>query len=103
MLALVDELVRMETNLRHIDPAIKGYKQLLRSVERMKTHLLAHGYEVVDMVGQPYVEGMLVVANFVLDDSLPEGTQVITSVTKPQVNYQGQMIQVAQITVSQNL
>jgi hypothetical protein len=46
---------------------------------------------------------MKVVANFIVDENLPEHTQIITSITKPQINYKGKMIQAAQITVSQNI
>ena len=63
---------------------------------------MSKGYEIVDMLGKPYKEGMRVVANFVQDDTLPEGEQVITRIIKPQVNFNGVMIQTAQIEVSQN-
>ncbi len=46
---------------------------------------------------------MKVTANFVEDEELKEGEQIITSIIKPQINYRGVMIQSAQITVSQNL
>jgi len=46
---------------------------------------------------------MIVNANFLEDDSLAQGQQIITAITKPQINYQGKMIQSAQITVSQNI
>lgn len=101
VLALADELVRMQQNLARMDSAVRGYKQLQRSVQRMNTILQAAGYEVVDMLGQPYSDGMRVVASFNLDDSMPPGQQLITAVSRPQVNYQGEMIQVAMVTVSQ--
>ena len=46
---------------------------------------------------------MKVVANFVSDENLKDGEQIITGIIKPQVNYNGKMIQAAQITVSQNV
>ena len=46
---------------------------------------------------------MKVIANFIPDETLPEGSQIITGIIKPQINYNGQMIQAAQITVSQNI
>ena len=64
---------------------------------------MAQGYEIVDMLGKPYNEGMKAIANFVLDESLEEGQQIITGIAKPQINYKGVMIQAAQITVSQNI
>ena len=64
---------------------------------------MAQGYEIVDMLGKPYNEGMKVVANFVSDENLKDGEQIITGITKPQINYKGTMIQAAEITVSQNI
>ncbi|MBR2237113.1 MAG: hypothetical protein IJ887_04450 [Prevotella sp.] len=102
-LKVADEIVRIETNLSRMDESVKGYKQLKKAVERIRTNFLANGYEIVEMLGKPYNEGMKVVANFVSDDTLAEGEQKITGIIKPQINYKGKMIQSAQITVSQNL
>lgn len=103
VLKVADEIVRIEMNLSHMDESVKGYKQLKKAVERIRTNFLANGYEIVEMLGKPYNDGMKVVANFVSDDTLPEGEQIITGIIKPQINYQGKMIQSAQITVSQNI
>jgi len=102
-LKVADEIVRIETNLSRMDTSVKGYKQLAKAVERIRTNFLANGYEIVEMLGKPYNDGMKVVANFVSDDTLAEGEQKITGIIKPQINYKGKMIQSAQITVSQNL
>lgn len=102
-LKVADEIVRIEMNLSRMDPSVRGYKQLSKAVERIKNNFLANGYEIVDMLGKPYNDGMKLVADFVPDDTLQEGEQVITGITKPQINYNGQMIQSAQVTVSQNL
>ena len=102
-LKVADEIVRIELNLSRMDASVKGYKQLAKAVERIKNNFQANGYEIIDMLGKPYNEGMKVVANFVPDETLKEGEQIITGVTKPQINYNGKMIQSAQITVSQNI
>ena len=102
-LKVADEIVRIELNMSRMDSSIKGYKQLSKAVERIKDNFKANGYEIVDMLGKPYNEGMKVTANFVTDEGLEEGKQIITGITKPQINYNGQMIQAAQITVSQNI
>lgn len=102
-LKVADEIVRIELNMSRMDSSIKGYKQLAKAVERIKDNFKANGYEIVDLLGKSYNEGMKVSANFVVDEDLEEGKQVITGITKPQVNYNGQMIQAAQITVSQNI
>lgn len=103
VLKVADEVTRLEINLSRMDPSIKGYKILCKSIERIKDNLKANDYEIVEMLGKPYNEGMKVVANFVSDETLAEGEQKITGIIKPQINYKGKMIQSAQITVSQNL
>ena len=102
-LKVADEIVRIEMNLSRMDASIKGHKQLSKAVERIKNNFLANGYEMVDMLGKSYNDGMKVVANFVSDENLKDGEQIITGIIKPQVNYNGKMIQAAQITVSQNI
>ena len=102
-LKVADEIVRIELNMSRMDSSVKRYKQLAKAVERIKDNFKANGYEIVDMLGEPYNEGMKVTANFVADENLEAGKQIITGITKPQINYNGQMIQAAQITVSQNI
>lgn len=103
VMKVADEVVRIEMNLSRMDKNIKGYKQLAKAVERIKNNFTAQGYEIVDILGATYNEGMRINADFVIDESLTEGSRIITSITKPQINYQGQMIQKAIVTVSQNI
>ena len=103
VLKVADEVTRIEMNLSRMDPSVRGHKQLSKAVERIKNNFLANGYEMVEMLGKPYHEGMNVIANFVLDENLKEGEQIITGIIKPQINYKGKLIQAAQITVSQNI
>ena len=102
-LKVASEIVRMEINLSRMDKNIKGYKQLTSSIRRIKEYFQTNGYEIVDMLGKTYNAGMYVEANFIPDESLAKGAQIITNIVKPQVNYNGVMIQAAQITVSQNI
>ena len=102
-LKVADEIVRIELNMSRMDASVKGYKQLAKAVQRIKDNFSANGYEIVDMLGKPYSDGMKVTANFVSDEGLEQGKQVITGITKPQINYNSKMIQAAQITVSQNI
>ena len=101
--ALADRITFIEMTLYRMDHSVRGYKHLLKALSQMKDNLMANGYEIVDMLGKPYHEGMKVIANFNEDETLEKGQQIITGITKPQINYQGKMIQAAQITVSQNL
>lgn len=100
---LADRITFMEMTLYKMDSSVRGHKQLSKSIKQMKDNLLANGYELVDMLGREYHEGMKVTANFVEDENLSEEKQIITGIIKPQINYHGKMIQSAQITVSQNL
>lgn len=100
---IADRITFMEMTLFKMDPKVKGYKQLSKSISQMKDNLLANGYELVEMLGKPYNDGMKAVANFNDDDEIEEGKRIITAIIKPQINYKGQMIQAAQITVSQNI
>lgn len=99
---LADRITFMEMTLYRMDSSVKGHKQLSKSIAQMKDNLLANGYEIVDMLGREYDEGMKVTANFIEDENIEAGKQIITSIVKPQINYKGVMIQSAQITVSQN-
>lgn len=101
--ALADRITFMEMTLFKMDNSVRGHRHLTRSIEQMKDNLRVYGYEIVEMLGRPYYEGMRVTANFVEDPELEEGKQIITGIIKPQINYKGVMIQSAQITVSQNL
>ena len=100
---LADEIARIETNLLKMDPSVKGYKQLVQAKDRMINNVRANGYEIISLLGQEYNDGMQFQTRFVPDESLPEGKRIITGMIKMQVNYNGKMIQPAQIVVSQNI
>lgn len=100
-LKVADEITKIEMNLSRMDSSVKGYKQLSKAVQRIKDNFSANGYEIVDMLGKPYVAGMKAAVTFVTDETLEEGKQIITRIIKPQINYNGQMIQAAQIEVNQ--
>lgn len=102
IMTLADRITFMEMTLYKMDSSVRGHKQLSKSIMQMKDNLLANGYELVDMLGKDYHDGMKVNANFIEDEDLPAGKQIITGIIKPQINYNGKMIQSAQITVSQN-
>ena len=83
-----------------MDSNIKGLKQLTASVKRIQDNFASNGYELVEMLGKEYNEGMKAVPNFIPNEDLEKGQQIITRIIKPQVNYKGEMIQSAQIEVS---
>ncbi len=100
-LKVADEIIRIQQNLSNMDPGTKGLKQLSASVNRIQSNFEGNGYEIVDMLNKPFDAGMKVTANFKPDETLKPEEQIITRIIKPQVNFNGIMIQSAQIEVSQ--
>lgn len=100
-LKVADEVIRIQKNLGRMDEKTKGLKQLSASVKRIQDNFMANGYELVEMLGKEYNEGMKATVNFVQDEDFEEGKRIITRIIKPQVNYNGTMIQTAQIEVTE--
>lgn len=95
-----DEIIRMRKNLSNMPEDTRGLKQLSKAIQRIQDTFKVNGYEMIEMLNKPYNEGMKVVANFVPDENLEDGQQIITRIIKPQINFKGVMIQSAQIEVS---
>lgn len=102
VLSLIGDISRIENNLYHMQD-VPGRKQVAKAIDRMKVTLQAEDYTIVRLLGTEYKEGMQVTAVFIADEGLPEGTSVITSVQRPQINHAGRMIQAASVTVVQNV
>lgn len=102
-LKVADEIVRMQKNISKMDEETKGLKPLVKGIERIQANFASNGYETINLLNKDYDERMNIdVINFITDENLTEGRKIITSVVKPQVNYNGVLIQRAQVDVSQN-
>lgn len=99
-LKVADEIVRMQKNISSMPEGTRGLKQLTKAIQRISDTFKVNGYEMIDMIGKPYNEGMKAAATLVPEDGLESGQQIITRIIKPQVNFEGVMIQSAQIEVS---
>ncbi len=103
-LKVADEITIIERNISFMDKNVKGIKQLLRSVQKLKDNLNANGYEIPDLIGTQYHPGMkIILVNSVIDDNIEKDKEIITKVIKPQVNYMDRIIQSAQVENSKNL
>jgi len=101
-LKVADEIVRMQKNISRMDADIKGLKPLEKGIERIQANFAANGYEMVNLLNNEYDERMNIdVINFVEDDTLESGKKIISKIIKPQVNFNGILIQRAQVEVSQ--
>jgi hypothetical protein len=100
-LKVADEITLIERNVNLMDSKTKGLKQLVASVSKLKDNLAANGYEMPELLGKQFHQGMkVIVASSIPDESLEKGSEVITKIIKPQVNFNDKMIQTAQIEVS---
>jgi len=102
-LKVADEIVRMQKNISRMDADIKGLKPLEKGIERIQANFAANGYEMVNLLNNEYDERLNIeVINFVMDDTLKSDKKIISKIIKPQVNFNGILIQRAQVEVSQN-
>jgi len=100
-LKVASEINIVERNIKLMDAGTKGLKQLTRSVEKLKDNLAANGYEMPQLLGKSFHQGLkVIVANSIPDENLEKDAEIITKILIPQVNYNGKMIQTAQIEVS---
>jgi hypothetical protein len=99
-LKVADEIIRIQKNIRSMDPETKGLKQLEFAVERIQDNFREKGYEMVELLNKPYHPGMKLTAKFRDDQTLRPGEQVITRIIKPQVIYNNVIIQEAEVEVS---
>jgi hypothetical protein len=98
---MANEITVIEGNIRFMDQNVRGLKQLKRSINRLRDNLAANGYDVPQLLGKVYYEGMnLLVTNSILDDSLDEDLAIISNVIVPQINYNKKMIQAAEVEIS---
>ena len=102
VLKVADEVTRILMNLEVMDKSIKGYKHLKKYSASILDNLTAYGYEIPQLIGQNYNSGMNMVATLEYDESVEEGKQIIKRIIKPQINYNGKMIQAAKVIVAYN-
>ena len=101
-LKLAEEIHRMKKRLSTMEES-HGTKVLNKRIDSLTEKINDLGYEIINLEGQSFNEGMTVDANFMPDENLDEGVEVISRVIKPQVNYKGKLIQPAQVEVAQGV
>ena len=100
-LKVADQITTIERAISLMDEKTKGLQRIKNSVTNLKDNLNANGYEIVEVMGKQFNQGMnIIVASSIPDENLKQGEQIITRIIKPQVNYNDKMIQAAQVEVS---
>lgn len=100
-LQLADEIIWLENKIifeEHSDIELKKMNQRLLF---FKQRLRENGYQMPDLLNQPYKPTLKAAVNFRPDSLLEKDQKLITKVIKPQLRFQGKIIQPAQIEVSQ--
>lgn len=88
---------------RNVARGAEATDEEVRLFDEAKLELKEKGYELIDLVGQPYVDGMnVIVEDMEVDEALPPGKSIISYVRSPQVNKDGKMIQAAKVIVKTN-
>jgi hypothetical protein len=100
-LKVASEINLIERNIKLMDSKTKGLKQLQASVGKLKDNLSANGYEMPELLDKQFHQGMkVIVTSSIPDENLEKGSEIISKILIPQVNYNDKMIQTAQIEVS---
>jgi hypothetical protein len=100
-LKVASEINLIERNINLMDSKTKGLKGLQASVGKLKDNLSANGYEMPELLGKQFNQGMKVIVTISIpDENLEKDSEIISKVLIPQVNYNDKMIQTAQIEVS---
>jgi len=100
-LKVASEINLIERNINLMDTKTKGLKQLHASVGKLKDNLSANGYEMPELLGKQFHQGMkVIVTSSIPDENLEKDSEIISKVLIPQVNFNDKMIQTAQIEVS---
>lgn len=100
-LKVANEINLMERNLSLMDNNVKGFKQLKKSIDKLKDNLNANGYEIVELLGKMYHPGLPVtIINSFPDENLEKDQEIISKILIPAVRYKDKIIQTAQIEVN---
>jgi len=93
------EIHRMRKRMANIPADTKGLGALENSLRRLEESFNDRGYEIVDLLGKPFTEGMTVHARFAPSDVPDSGEQLITKIIQPQINFEGVLIQPGEVEV----
>lgn len=95
-----EEIHRMRKRIENMPADVKGLGALKNSLMRLEEEFNENGYEIIDLLGQPWNDGLTVSARFIPSDDLKPGEEIITKIIKPQINYKGVLIKAGEIEVS---
>ncbi|OQX10731.1 MAG: hypothetical protein BWK80_45425 [Desulfobacteraceae bacterium IS3] len=99
-LRIGQEIHRMRKRIANMPKETKDIRALENSLKRLEECFNESGYEIIDLLGQPFVEGLTVHARFVPSETCRPDEKIISKVIQPQINYNGVLLQAAEVEVS---
>jgi len=100
-LKVADEIIRINAYANTLDPNSQDAKALKSSIKRLLNTFKASQYEIIDLLGLKYDDGMkVIVVNAIEDKNLKQGEEIISRIIKPLVRFNGEQIQAAQVDIS---
>ena len=101
-----NEIFRSKKNSKELikDNDTIEAKKIERSIDQMESNLNKNGYEIVDLTGTPYSVELkdIRVVNTLTNKSYEPGKRVITKVIKPRVKYNGEIINISDVEVTES-
>lgn len=99
---VINELVRIEQNLRFINDDVKGVANLKSRSDSLRAIFESRGYEIPELLGKEYIQTANMEVSFERDENLPKGANIIRRVIRPEISLNGEMIQAAMVVVAFN-
>lgn len=96
---IADEIFRMQKRVQDMPDQTKGIEPVKNSLQRLEDTLSENGYQIINLLDTSYNEGMTVNARFVPKKDLPIGEERIIRVIRPQINFNGVLIRLADVEV----
>lgn len=97
---VADEITRMRQRIASMPSDINGITQLFKSLDRLEEELNILEFEMPGLLNTPFDDGMTIKARFIPSERVNIGEKIITKIIKPQINYKGLLVQIAEVEVS---
>lgn len=93
-----NELMKITNFSKTLDPQSQEAIALSGSLGRLRNYFNSSSYEIIDFTGQVFDERIpMKVKETVFDETLPLGKEIISRTIKPQIKYNGVVIQDAEV------
>jgi hypothetical protein len=99
-LRIGQEIHRMRKRIAAMPKETTDIRALENSLKRLEESFNESGYEIINLLGQPFTEGLTVHAIFAPSETCRPGEKIISKVIQPQINYKGVLLQAAEVEVS---